>query len=715
MEIDFLLNFFNKLYLKDTVILTFFFFTLSYLFFHKKDGLVKNIFYYFAQFYKVFIILIPLAVLVNIFVPFNKVGSLVLSLLIAIIFFGKFFISSNLRYLFLDIKELLEGKNIFLLIKRLFIIFALSLFFSAYFNYSIFKTNTPFSWGINVDLYAHTMFINDLQNKTYTFFCQEKGCFWQTLFFGYPRGSHAFLAYLDTVLPHSFINKTDYGFILSGIFTASLLIGLVINNFYSLVFALPLVFLPSYSIMLMRDHINSALFLISLFAVYYFFIEIFVKKESVKKNLPWFLLALTSAYFIYYFSLVLAFTPLLFFIALILIKNLFIKGKFLIKYLILFLFFIAVSLFFFNNISQLTKFKDFTVKTATAVLRSSKNQHYADVTGFNLRINFKNFLGVNQFSYNYLDSLYKPNHFYQKVVYLYWLVFITNLFLGLKEHLLLFFLLINLVFFGFLDYRFGYNYLQIRYYSYLVVLFLTLLFYLKKPVLSKKMIFVYLVLVIFVVRWFDYLHLNHIAARANAAENIGLDWTLPAYAVNESQGKKNILSFHIQDFNRAFGLFLPDNFYRYYAYDRWDGRLIKDGIIYKNFLNFDERNLGVVNLNNVDLLVIEKKFDYPKNLFEIVQQNDNAVLLRKKFDFTSKTLFINKKKLSIDDILNLVEEKKYYLMKMKGNDCYIVTADKDGLKGLKNIVSNQSFFVEYLIEINNADFFDKKIYLYSCN
>ena len=195
---------------------------------------------------------------------------------------------------------------------------------------------------------------------------------------------------------------------------------------------------------------------------------------------------------------------------------------------------------------------------------------------------------------------------------------------------------------------------------------------------------------------------NQVYARVNAQKSIGLDYIIPSFAMKESNYEKNILSFHIQDFNRAFVLFLPYRYKYLYAYDRWDSRrLVEDGIVFKEFLNFDKRNLGVINFENVDLLVVPVNFSYPKMLFDIVQQTHYAILLKKRVDFSNKTLVVDKE-MRVADFKKIADKKDQVVFLMKfytdKNFCFYFIGDN--LSGLYNAFSDDATLrIEYLMQL----------------
>ncbi|MCX7698325.1 MAG: hypothetical protein N2114_02525 [Candidatus Goldbacteria bacterium] len=184
-----------------------------------------------------------------------------------------------------------------------------------------------------------------------------------------------------------------------------------------------------------------------------------------------------------------------------------------------------------------------------------------------------------------------------------------------------------------------------------------------------------------------------------------MDYILPSFAMKESNWEKNILSFHSQDFNRAFVLFFPYKYPHLYSFDRWDNNLISDNVIINKYLDYDKRNLGSINFKKIDLLVIPRNFSYPKNLFEIIQERNSAILIKKRFDFENETLFINKK-------INIFDLKKYFeindknnlLIKFydKNNICFYFYGD-DYYDFYKKFKENDILNIEYFMIIKNKN------------
>lgn len=619
MEFDFVLKFFSKLYLQNTVLLSLIFLFFTYLGFHRLK-LFKNPEIWYFNFLWIFCFGVILAFLVNLFLPFDKRGALIYIFIGLSLGISYFLLTGGIKSFFDDLAYLKKNFSIFL--KKILFFLCLTLIFASYFNYSIFKTIVPFSWGVNIDLYAHTIFINRIQNETLINFsdCQnDNGCFIKHIFLSYPQGSHAFLAFVDKLLPFSFVNKTDYGFIIFGMLTVSIMALFMYKKIPFFVY-LPLIFLPSYSLMLLRDHVNSALFTYPLFLIYYLLFYIFKKNTFYFKNALKFFPPLLASYLIYYFSLIFALVPLGLALLIIFIsrnkkKTIFIIGLFSLAIVIL-TFKEKFNLGFFSNLIN-------------QVLLLSRNQHLVDVIGFNLRVNFLNFLGYEMFSYNYFYE-------YEKIIYLQYLtlifwIFLFSLLLKLNRNIL-FFVIFHFLYFLFLDYKWGYSYLQIRYYSYLSVLLLASLLFFDKLKFSKTFQVMFLIVSIFTSYWFIKLHFdNHVYARTNAAKNIGLDYKIPSFTVKEAGFDKNVVIMHSQDFNRAFMLFIPYGAKNYYAYDRWGvDAMVKDQIIDEKKINYQNRKIDSLNLNKVDYLVVPLNFNYPSDLFEVVEKDLNSLLLRKK-------------------------------------------------------------------------------------
>mgnify|MGYP001079086858 CR=1 FL=1 len=282
MEIFFSLNFFNFLYLKNAVLLLFFLSSLTYLFFSKNVSL-KNIEKIF--FYNLYTIsfLIPASVFFNNFSSFNKKASFIFTIIILSSGILIFFLQNGRQKIIDDLNYLFKKRLNFF--KKLLIWLFFYIFLVIFINLSLFKTNVPYSWGVNVDLYAHTQFINQLQNQKYFDWCLKDNifsCSLKDIILMYPRGSHSLIAYLDLILPASFINKTDYGFIIFSIFVLGIFSYSILKKI-SLIFIIPFLLLPSFTIMLYRDHVNSAVFQIPLFLIYKLFLEI--QKNEIKDKL----------------------------------------------------------------------------------------------------------------------------------------------------------------------------------------------------------------------------------------------------------------------------------------------------------------------------------------------------------------------------------------------------------------------------------------------
>lgn len=719
MPIEFLINFFNKLYLQNTIILFLLILFFSYLINHK-NKLLENVNLWMYKNIYTILILVIFSYFFNFFFPFTGKNSLFLFLLINLTFGVYFLATSGIKSINRDLNYIKKNKNLTLFFKKILFYLLLVLFFAIYFNFSIFKTNVPYSWGVNVDLYAHTAFINQLQNENLISWCIKDNkfiCSLKDFLFLYPRGSHSLVAFLDKLLPFSFVNKTDYGFILFAIFTVSIL-SLGSANKIKIFFILPIIFLPSFSIMLLRDHINSALFLISAFVIYKKIIEIFIKENYNLSNFLKLFVALLSGYFIYHFSLFFLSLPIIIFLIFFKFFH-FLKNK---KSIILWFFnivlLIVFGVFFYNFFQSKL---DFIFNIFKGVFASAKYQHLVDIVGFNLRVNFLDFLGYKIFSYNYFTQ-YKDAPFFQYTVICFWVFLFLSIILNIKENFLVsIFLFFNFIFFIILDFIFGYSYLQIRYYSYLSVL---LLIYLLNFQFKLKNKFFYLILIclsFLSIYWFYQLHMNNqVFARTKAAENIKLDYIVPSFILNTLKNDEVVLINHKQDYNRAFWLFLPYNSKNIYTYDRWDGRLINELIIHKDYLDYNKRSFISINLNKVDYIVSPTNFDFIPQIVDIIyrfDQYDTLFIKNKVKNYDIIPLFENKK-IKVKEFFEKLDNKKFYLGKLYfKNQCFYFYGEKQKIEDYFNnenlnndIVIDQIFSTENL-NINSL----VKTGFYFCN
>lgn len=719
MEIFFSLNFFNFLYIKNSLLLLFFLSVITYFVSQKEVSLkhLERIFFY--NLYTI-VFLVIASVFFNIFFAFDKKNSLIFTLLIFTLSFLIFIKRKGQKKLFEDLKYLKKDKlKIF---KKIFLFLIIYIFLVILVNLSLFKTNVPYSWGINVDLYAHTLFINQLQYQKYFDWCFLNGhfnCTLKDLILLYPRGSHSFLAYLDLILPATFINKTDYGFIIFSIFIFAIF-AYLIDKKINFIFILPFLLLPSFSIMLYRDHVNSSFFQIPLFLIYFNILERIKNNKPINfKNIMLFFLLFISGFLIYYFSLMFSFIPIFLFLNIFLISFLISKKKLTI-FFIYFIVFVLFGVFLFLARNDL-----FSI--VNSILSSALRQHIVDVSGFDLRINWLDFIGYKIFSYNYFDR-YKENLFLQKSVLIFWTLilftFIKNLFK--KENLFLnIFILFNFLFFLVIEnLTGGWNYLQIRYYSYLSVLLISY-FLIDTDFLRTNRYLKFTILIFSFLSsiWFYKLYLeNQVYVRTRVANSYAVDYKLPAFVSKEASDKKNVFVMHKQDFNRIFVLFFPNFYKNIYSYDRWDGRLINDEIIFKNKLNYEKKNISQVNFKNIDYLVVPYNFSYPKKLFTIIEKSEvnDYKFLKKKFALENiEPIFETDKEYEIKEVKNKIDNKLYYITKIVyDQNCFEIYKDGENfLKFLTDLENKniRKMKFEYLIILKSKNFYiNDDSLIYSC-
>mgnify|MGYP000455393748 CR=1 FL=1 len=726
MEVFFSLNFFNFLYLKNALLLLFFLSSLTYLFFYKKVSLrnIEEIFFY--NLYTISFLIIA-SVFFNVFSPFNKKASLIFTVIILSGAMLSFFLQNGWQKIGDDLNYLLKKRFDFL--KKLLILLLVYIFLVIFVNLSLFKTNTPYSWGFNVDLYTHTQFINQLQNEKYFDWCLKDNhfsCSLKDVILMYPRGSHSLIAYLDLILPASFINKTDYGFIIFSIFVLGI-ISYVILNRISLIFIIPFLLLPSFTIMLYRDHVNSAVFQIPLFLIYKLLLE--KQKNEITNKLFYFkggdiilfIFLTISGYLTYYFSLILALLPVFIFINIKLIYTLLRLKKHRLILGYLFLIFIVFSYLLIGKTQIINVIK--------GVILSAYNQHKVDTVGFNLFIDFRDFIGYKIFSYNYFDR-FKENKLLQNITSFFWLIILFLYFKKLtqrKKFFFDFFLLFNFLFFLIIEVLTGgWSYLQIRYYSYLSVLLLVY-FLLRIDFLTEKKFFRLLILIISFLTsvWYYRLYIdNQVYVRQRLVNSNSVDYMLPSFTFKEAGTEKNVLIMHNQDFNRIFVLFFPYQIKNIYSYDRWDGRLIEDEIVFKNKLNFENKNISQINLKKINYLVVPYNFSYPKKIFSVIIKSEanNYKLLKKNHDVDNLELNLKIPDFyMIGDLEKKLNENFFYSARLidDKNSCFEIymngKAFKDFLASIEKSIRKVK--IEYLINLkeNNWLIEDKESLIYQCD
>ena len=305
----FQLSFHGLLYIFNAILVLLLLLALAWVLFHKRIDSVAKLFFYALP---ALCGLITAASIFNLLLPFSSKGALIFLAVIALLSGGYFLITKGHKssWKFLNNKVAFRS-----LLKYGLIFFALLLFY----NLPIFTTALPYAAAeFNDDFYRHNNFIKNSQfvPDTVRLAKEQQNAIRDSdsqvkLFLPYPLGVHITIAFLDKVLPMSFITPSEYSLVMLATFGLGVIAYAQIKqkNIWEV---WPLLFLPSLVVLALRDHINSALLVIPVFLIYVFFIEKICQEQWRLKMRDWLYLGFLflCGILVYSFSLIILAVPL---------------------------------------------------------------------------------------------------------------------------------------------------------------------------------------------------------------------------------------------------------------------------------------------------------------------------------------------------------------------------------------------------------------------
>ena len=513
---------------------------LSLAIFHKKiKSITEWIFYSLPS----FCFLVLGVWIYAIFLPLNNWGALVISGLLLLSGGVYFILTKGYRFAF---KKVFNHAGRRTLLKYLLVFLGLAVFY----GFDMFQNKLPYSAGsANIDVVAHNEMILEAQRHSLLENMNPEVLF-------YPKGVHATIAYFDQVTPGKIYTPAE--FIMP--IMAFLGVGIIAYfrkkraNIWEL---LPFLIIPSFTMMAMYDHINSAAALIPLFLIYVFFIEkILISITRIKaKEWSYLIMLAISFYALYNFSLLLSCLPLGIFGLTSLLSEKEVRTA--MKKHWFWTIIIGVGLLIIAT-GTICFMKDiFKMVYDSAILQQSVDQ---------TRVTIASFLGLVNYPYNFIKAdLEIP--LLQIIIGMFWLVLLLGRLINWpKENATqkLYYLVVFLSIFFLLGIRFliPSSYIFVRCHSYLIVLLMVFLANTKSKWSSKNW-YKYLVIGLSILSSLAFgkmLLENQIRFRRDHTYATKLDLSDAEEIRSIIPQDSKVLAVHFSNMTRTFRFLLYDDY-----------------------------------------------------------------------------------------------------------------------------------------------------------